>query len=145
MRIEEKKANDRVLLKKMAAELEKAESLEDVSDTLAETLFGREELEAISLQIRERKAREEASLATLEPAEAVGAANTADQPATPNPAVMQTSEQPAVTMPIESQINTSTTATMKTLGAPSKPPSNGDDTKQVRAGFLGRLNEKFKG
>ncbi|MCZ6808965.1 MAG: AAA family ATPase, partial [Proteobacteria bacterium] len=39
---------------KLAAEAEKAESLEDVSDKLAETLFGSEELEAISLQIREK-------------------------------------------------------------------------------------------
>ena len=37
----------------LAAEAEKAESLEDVSDKLAETLFGAEELEAISLKIRE--------------------------------------------------------------------------------------------
>jgi type II secretory pathway predicted ATPase ExeA len=39
---------------KLAAEAEKAESIEDVSDKLAETLFGSEELEAISLKIREK-------------------------------------------------------------------------------------------
>ena len=38
----------------LAAEAEKAESIEDVSDKLAETLFGSEELEAISLKIREK-------------------------------------------------------------------------------------------
>jgi general secretion pathway protein A len=74
-------------LNRMAAELEKTQSLEEMSDKLAETLFGSEELEAISLQIREETAPEEPNLVALEPAAVAGIANPVDAPATPAPQV----------------------------------------------------------
>jgi hypothetical protein len=45
-------------LNRWADELSKAKSLEDISDILAETIFGNEEVEAISADIRARKAAE---------------------------------------------------------------------------------------
>ncbi len=77
---------------RLAAEAEKAESLEDVSDKLAETLFGSEELEAISLQIREKaqqkrleaKARAAGGDAAPSPTPAAAQANTkSESPSAP--------------------------------------------------------------
>ncbi len=90
-----KAAADPAELHKMAAELEKSKSLEDMSDKLAETLFGSEELEAISLQIRDDAAPVTASPVAPEPAAAAGAANPADVPATPAPEVAKASAEPA--------------------------------------------------
>ncbi len=92
---EVKVATDPAELHKMAAELEKTQSLEDMSDKLAETLFGSEELEAISLQIREETLPAEDSPVALEPASAAGAAVPADAPATPAPQVAKASAEPA--------------------------------------------------
>jgi hypothetical protein len=58
-------------LDRMAAEREQTKSLEEMSDKLAETLFGSEELEAISLQIREDATPEESPVA-LEATESAG-------------------------------------------------------------------------
>ena len=94
-RAEAKTATDPAVLDQMAAELEKTRSLEDMSDQLAETLFGSEELEAISLQIREKAAPMEESPVALEAAEATGTADPADAAATPTPEVAKASAEPA--------------------------------------------------
>ncbi len=167
---------DPAVLDQMAAELEKTESLEDMSDKLAETLFGSEELEAISQQIREEATPEEASPVELEEAETTGA------PTPPTPEVPKTSAEPAPKPapaaepakapqpvenigeggkpptaaapppekkgpqlePIESQFNTSMTATLKTLNKHSTPPSDDDDSDEKSGGLLGRLKDTFK-
>ena len=185
-------------LDRLAAELNSATSLEDVSDTLAETLFNNEELEAISLKIRDDAAQgkipesapsppvesapspavesppnpavESPPSPSAEPAPEPKAAPAAPQaPSAPEPAPVPspTPEAPETNIemsaepppadhdlppkrgpqpePIESQINTSITATLKALSVHGKPPAEEDDTKQIRAGFLGRLKETFKG
>ena len=160
---------DPAVLDQMAAELEKAESLEDVSDKLAETLFGNEELEAISLKIREKVALE--SMEPLESADALitmpspGVATASAEPepprapaapAAPAAAKPAAPKEPAAASPppakrgpqpepIENQFNTSMTATLKTLNSRNKPPSADEDTKEIRAGLLGRLKDTFKG
>ena len=77
---EAKAATDPEELNRMAAELEKTQSLEEMSDQLAETLFGSEELEAISLQIREETAPEEESPIALEPTDLPSAASPVASP-----------------------------------------------------------------
>jgi general secretion pathway protein A len=77
-------ATDPAELDRMAAELEQTKSLEEMSDKLAETLFGSEELEAISLQIREEAAPEEQPVA-LESTEATPEAASAAAPEAPTP------------------------------------------------------------
>jgi general secretion pathway protein A len=89
-----KAAADSADLEKMAAELEQTKTLEEMSDKLAETLFGSEELEAISMQIREDAAPEEESPVALEMTEAADLSPTpAAAPAKPEAA------GPAVTAP----------------------------------------------
>ena len=148
-------------LHKMAAELEQTKSLEDMSDQLAETLFGSEELESISLQIREETAPAEESPIVLEPMEVPGAAKPA--PATEPSAAPSPPPTPAANIelggekaaaptpqnrgpqpePIENQFNTSMTATLKTLNKHTKPPDD-DDSENSSAGLLGRLKDTFK-
>jgi type II secretory pathway predicted ATPase ExeA len=88
---EAKAATDPEELSRLSAELEKTRSLEEMSDQLAETLFGSEELEAISLQIREEAAPEEESPVALEPTDVASAASPVATPpaatAAPAPAV----------------------------------------------------------
>lgn len=55
-------------LDRWADELSKAKSLEDISDILAETIFGNEEVEAISAEIRAKKAGEREAEAEAVPA-----------------------------------------------------------------------------
>ena len=74
-------------LDRIAAELEKTQSLEQMSDRLAETLFGSEELEAISMHIREKAAPEEKIPVALESTESAGVMEPAAAPATPAPDV----------------------------------------------------------
>lgn len=57
-------------LDRWADELSKAKSLEDISDILAETIFGNEEIEAISAGIRAKKATERAAQEEAAPAAA---------------------------------------------------------------------------
>jgi hypothetical protein len=80
-----------------AAQLEEANSLEDMSDTLAETLFGNDELEALSLQIRDKVASEEDSPVALENVEGAGLAPvpTPDAPQPPATPVATTPAAPA--------------------------------------------------
>ncbi len=152
-------------LDKMAAELEQTKSLEEMSDQLAETLFGSEELESISLQIREEAAPAEENPVALEPAEATDAAKPSPAPeakaapkpppapapaanielgnetaaaATPTPE--QRGPQPE---PIENQFNTSMTATLKTLDKNTKSPDDAD-SEERSGGLLGRLKDTFK-
>jgi type II secretory pathway predicted ATPase ExeA len=89
-RAEAEAATDPAELDRMAAELEQTKTLEEMSDKLAETLFGSEELEAISMQIRENAAPEEESPVALETTEAADAMPTpapelAKAPAAPEP------------------------------------------------------------
>ena len=152
-------------LDKMAAELEQTKSLEEMSDQLAETLFGSEELESISLQIREEAAPAEENPVALEPAEATDAAKPSPAPepkeapksppapapaanielgnetaaaATPTP--QQSGPQPE---PIENQFNTSMTATLKTLDKHTKSPDDAE-SEERSGGLLGRLKDTFK-
>jgi len=126
----------------LAAEAEKAESLEDVSDKLAETLFGSEELGAISLQIREKaqqkrleaKARAAGDDAAPSPTPEAAQANAETEspsapeaPATAKPAadgevpLELVAEEPVTPKPasepetIESQFSKSATQTLKVL------------------------------
>lgn len=160
-------------LDKMAAELEQTKTLEEMSDKLAETLFGSEELEAISMQIREQVAPEESPVA-LETTEAAAPdAPTAAAPLAPempkapeppaapippkSPPVetdVEMSSTPAAAPaanaapqpePIENQFNTSMTATLKTLNNHSKPPvDDDDDDEESSGGLLGRLKNTFR-
>ena len=90
------------VLDQMAAEAEKAESLEDVSDRLAETLFGSEELEAISLQIRE-KAQQKRLDAKARAAGGVAAASTTPEGPQANAESPGASESPAADKPAAPQ------------------------------------------
>ncbi len=93
-RAEAKATTDPALLQEMAQELEKTKSLEEMSDQLAETLFGNEELEAISLQIRDEATLAEEDPIALEP-EPAGVAAPANAPRMPTPEVAKTSAKPA--------------------------------------------------
>ncbi len=86
-----KGATDPAELDRMVAELEEMKSLEEMSDQLAETLFGNEELEAISLQIREESTPAVESPVALEPAAVAGAVD----PATPAPEAATAPVNPA--------------------------------------------------
>ena len=158
-------ATDPAELDKMAAELEKTKSLEEMSDQLAETLFGSEELESISLQIREESAPAEESPVALEPVEAADEANSVPAPeakATPKPPPATTpaaniglgGEKAAADTPtppnrglqpepIENQFDTSMTSTLETLNKGNKPADD-DDAEDGKAGLLGRLKDSFK-
>ncbi len=164
-------APDAVDLDQMAAELEQTKSLEDMSDQLAETLFGCEELEAISLQIREEGVPEEESPVALEPPAA------ADAAATPTPEVAIASAEPAPAPlpatppkpaadvgvaaesaaaaapppenqrmepePIDNQFKTTITATLRTLDIDSNTPDDYESEKSPGS-LLSRLKDTFK-
>ena len=157
---------DSAQLGKMAAELEKTESLEDISDQLAETLFGNEELEAISMQIREEAAPVEESPVALEPAndtptasaEAAPAPESAGNPPTPPPPMANTESEidPAANAApasadrgpqldaIENQFDSSMSATLKNLNSRTKSPDREDESEDSSGGLLGRLKDTFK-
>lgn len=159
-RAEVKTAPDPERLNRMAAELEKTQSLEEMSDALAETLFGSEELEAISLQIREDSTPDVANPVALQPADAASVARPpapAKAPAAPQPAadIVAGSEPTAASPPpseqrgpqpepIENQFNTSMTATLRTLNSHSKPQPDRDEDEESSGGLLGRLKDTFK-
>jgi len=142
---------DPAVLANLAADMEKAESLEDVSDKLAETLFGCDVLEAISLKIREDAAQNSPDM--QQPADAdAGAAAVPQKPV----AAVEKSVEPAAEKPvppesvpqaqtIENQLSESMT---NTLPAPvdhgSQPPDD-DDTRKLRTQLLARLKESFEG
>jgi hypothetical protein len=156
-------------LDKIAAELEQTKTLEEMSDKLAETLFGSEELEAISMQIREEVTPEESAVA-LVTTEAVAAPTPkAAAPVAPEPPVPASPvaspantniEMPSTPTsvpsapaensgphpePIENQFNTSMTATLKTLNNHSKSSNDDDDDEEESSGgLLGRLKNTFK-
>jgi type II secretory pathway predicted ATPase ExeA len=96
---EAKAATDPEELNRMAAELEKTQSLEEMSDQLAETLFGSEELEAISLQIREEAAPEEENPVALEPADVASAASPVATPTAAKAAPAPAAAPPAAPKP----------------------------------------------
>jgi type II secretory pathway predicted ATPase ExeA len=159
-RAEAKAAPDPEKLNRMAAELEKTQSLEEMSDALAETLFGSEELEAISLQLREDSTPDVANPVALEPANSASVAKPPappKAPAAPQPAVdiasgsKATSAEPPPAEkrgpqpePIESQFNTSMTATLRTLNSHSQPRPDKDEDEESSGGLLGRLKDTFK-
>ncbi|MFQ6006611.1 MAG: AAA family ATPase [Woeseia sp.] len=97
---------DTAQLNQIAAELKDAKTLEDVSDSLAETIFNNEELEAISLKIRE-----DAAKATPDEDQAV---LTTSAPASPQPGATQApakprraaARQPSVSPPPAAAVNT---------------------------------------
>ncbi len=96
---EAKAATDPEELNRMAAELEKTQSLEEMSDQLAETLFGSEELEAISLQIREETAPEEENPVALEPTDLPSAASPVATPPAATAAPAPAAAPPAAPKP----------------------------------------------
>ncbi len=96
---EAKAATDPEELNRMAAELEKTQSLEEMSDQLAETLFGSEELEAISLQIREETAPEEENPVALEPTDLPSAASPVATPPAAKAAPAPAAAPPAASKP----------------------------------------------
>ena len=112
-----KKETEPTALDKLAAEAQKAESLEDVSDQLAETLFGCEELEAISLKIREKaqqkrldaKARANTRVAAQSPT------------ATPTPEVRQGNAKPETPSVPEPPAAAKPAAPQKPVAAVEKP------------------------
>ncbi len=112
-----KKETEPTALDKLAAEAQKAESLEDVSDQLAETLFGCEELEAISLKIREKaqqkrldaKARANARVAAQSPT------------AKPTPEVPQGNAKPETPSVPEPPAAAKPAAPQKPVAAVEKP------------------------
>jgi len=119
-------------LNRMAAELETTQSLEEMSDKLAETLFGSEELEAISLQIREETAPEEPNSIALEPAAVAGIADPVDAPATPAPQVAKPAPAPAPAAtppaapkpPVAPKPAANIAAGSQTAAAAATPPTN---------------------
>jgi type II secretory pathway predicted ATPase ExeA len=165
-RAEAKTVADPDKLTRMAAELEKTQSLEEMSDALAETLFGSEELEAISLQIREDTTPVTVNPVALEPDKAAAVTErppaarppvTPRAPAAPQPAAngvsagASTAAAPPATEgrgpqpePIESQFNTSMTATLKTLKDHGKSPPDDDHDEVSSGGLLSRLKDTFK-
>jgi hypothetical protein len=95
--------DDVAALEEAVALLDRAKTLEDVSDTLAETLFGCDELEAISLKIRENVANGTPDLEELAAAGIIAqgtpepvSSGTPEPPPTPTPKVAQASAQPPV-------------------------------------------------
>ena len=96
---EAKAATDPEELNRMAAELQKTRSLEEMSDQLAETLFGSEELEAISLQIREETAPEEENPVALEPTDLPSAASPVATPPAAKAAPAPAAAPPAAPKP----------------------------------------------
>ena len=144
---------------KLAAEAEKAESIEDVSDKLAETLFGSVELEAISLKIREKaqqkildaKARAAGGDAAPSPTPEAAQANAelespsapeAPAAAKPAPDVEKppepAAEKPAPPKPasepetIESQFSKSATQTLKVLNVNAMKKLEDEKEKEVK-------------
>ncbi len=83
----------------MAAELGKTRSLEEMSDQLAETLFGSEELEAISLQIRDETPPEEENPVALEPTDLPSAASPVATPPVAKAAPAPAAAPPAAPKP----------------------------------------------
>lgn len=167
-------ATDPAVLNEMAAELERTKSLEELSDKLAETLFGSEELEAISLQLRESAPQEPADSAAAAPApvaESSKASAEAAQPAAaPGPAIPPAAPKPAAPKPAAAHIakaaepvadpsvppkrgpqpepieNQFNTSMTATLKTLSArhKPSDEDDARQNSSGLLGRLKDTFK-